>query len=337
MSDAKNLRKWNEFVEIGNNIHKMKGVLRTMRAQEALKYARDLQETEFIIDSEERLALYDILLPKIAEYLDGNAEVIQTAIREYFLIQHGRAHLNSNMFDITFSPKKNGVQSGFTCDVSNGTRAVRYFTKTHQNGPTNDNLRSVLAPDTKELFIYKLLSLIGIGPQVHFIMPYQGTKKTVYIATEECDLVLLSELTIDTANNDALLQLDLISRILCLRDCTTNPTNCGQVGKNAMIVDFRIEKQQNYVDLEILADFHKGNGRFIYGGLMATAVNMPPAAKMDGMKKSLQAWKLLESIELAESEIAKWVESCRGKMRFEDDLQLYVKGIKANVEVLINS
>ena len=99
-------------------------------------------------------------------------------------------------------------------------------------------------------------------------------------------MVVLSNLTKDTANNNALLQLDLISRILCLRDCATNSSNCGQVGEAAMIVDFRIEKQSwGYVKADILDKFYEGNSEFHYSGLMATAVKTPHAVKMDVMKK----------------------------------------------------
>jgi hypothetical protein len=48
------------------------------------------------------------------------------------------------------------------------------------------------------------------------------------------------------------------------------------------------------------------------------------AVKMDIMKKYLQKWKVLESIEWAESDINGLVKRCGGKMRFEDDLQQYV-------------
>jgi hypothetical protein len=64
---------------------------------------------------------------------------------------------------------------------------------------------------------------------------------------------------------------------------------------------------------------------------------MATAVKIDIMKKSLQEWKLFESIEWAESEINALVKRCGGKMRFEDDLQQYVKDLKATVEVLIKS
>jgi hypothetical protein len=86
-----------------------------------------------------------------------------------------------------------------------------------------------------------------------------GAKKTIYIVTHECHLVSLSNLTRDTANNNALAQLDLISHILCLRDCTTNFSPCGQVGEKAMIVDFRIETQSwGYAKADILDKFCEG-------------------------------------------------------------------------------
>jgi hypothetical protein len=105
-----------------------------------------------------------------------------------------------------------------------------------------------------------------------------------------------------------------------------------------MIVDFRIEKQSwGYTKPDLLAKFCEGNGEFHYSGLMEAAVKTPNAVKMDIIKKSLQEWKLLESIERAELEIAGFVKRCDGKIQFEDDLHNYVKDLKAAVEVLMNS
>jgi hypothetical protein len=316
----------------------MRGQVRIGKAKDGLNLAELLRDSGFLYASKERYELYETLLPKIAEYLDGNAEIIQAAVREHFLAQHCKAGLDESLFAISFAPKKSGIQTGFTCDVSNGTQSVRYYIKTHQYGPTEDNIKSIKPPDTKELFVYKLLHHIGIGPQAHFIIPSHGTKKTIYIATMDCHLALLSQLTKDTANNNALLQLDLISRILCLRDCATNSSNCGQVGEKAMIVDFRIEKQSwGYAKADILDKFYEGNSEFHYTGLMEVAVKTPNAVKKDIMKKSLQDWKLLESIERAELEIDGLVQRCGGKMRFENDLQQYVGDLKATVDVLMKS
>ena len=136
MSEEENRWKWNEFVEIGNTIHKMRGQVRIQKAKAALKFSNSLIEKEYITDSKERYELYKTLLPRIAEYLDGNTEVIQAAVKEYFLIQHCMAGIDASLFDIKFSPKRSGIQTGFICDVSNGTRTVRYYIKTHQYGPT---------------------------------------------------------------------------------------------------------------------------------------------------------------------------------------------------------
>ena len=196
MSDEEDLWKWNKFVEIGNNMHnpqKMRGQVRIQKAKYALQLSNQLIDNEFIVNLPIKdQQLFSTLLPKIAEYLDGNTEVIQAVVKEYFLIQHCKAGLDESLFDVSFAPKKSGIQTGFTCDVSNGTHSVRYYIKTHQYGPTEDNVKSIQPPDTKELFVYKLLHHFGIGTQAHFIISSHGTKKTVYIATMDCHLVLLS-------------------------------------------------------------------------------------------------------------------------------------------------
>jgi hypothetical protein len=107
MSDEENRWKWNKFVEIGNNIHKLRGQVRILEAKRALVFAMQLIVNEFIpylpIKDQQ---LYETLLHVIAEYLDGNAEVIQAAVKDHFLFQHGKAGLDESLFDIAFSPKK---------------------------------------------------------------------------------------------------------------------------------------------------------------------------------------------------------------------------------------
>jgi hypothetical protein len=99
------------------------------------------------------------------------------------------------------------------------------------------------------------------------------------------------KLTKDTMNTKALVQLDLISRIHCLRDCATNSSNCDQVDGMPMIVDFRIEKQSGgYFKSDILYKFYEG---FNYVGMMATAVGIPQEQKSLILRESLQEWKLL--------------------------------------------
>ena len=335
MYEDENQWKWNKFVEIGSTMQNMRGVIRAERAQDALVLARVLRRTEFLVGSKERFETYETLLPKIASYLDGNTEVIQNAVEKYFLIRHCYARLDENLFQVSFSPKKSGIQSGFTCVVSNGSQKIRYFIKTHQHGPTEENPKSVQPPDSKELFIYKFLHNIGLGPEVHFIVPSHGSKMTIYIATKDCHLTLLSNLTGDTANTQALVQLDLISRILCLRDCTTNSSNCGQVDGKPMIVDFRIEKQSSgYIKSDILDKFYTGNGEFNYKGIMESAIAIPQEEKLSIIRESLQTWNLFFNIDKTVTEIDQLIRKLVSKIIVDDDLERYVLDVKENIKIL---
>ena len=335
MSDDQDLWKWDKFVEIGDKIHMMKGVNRTEAAQNALLFAKVLRRTEFVFGSKERFERYETLLFKLTEYLDGNAEAIQTAVREYFLVHHVKSGLDQYQFDFSFSPKKSGIQAGFTCKVVNGSLSTRYFIKTHQYGPTEDEIKSSKPPDTKEIFVYTLLHHIGIGPEAHFIIPLHGTKSTVYIATKDCKLVLLSNLTKESANTKALLQVDLISRVLCLEDCTDNYSNFGQVGDKPMIVDFRIKKKSGgYVKSDILEGFCEGTGKRHYSQVMAAATGIPKENKLIIIEESLKEWKLLENIDKTVLEVNELIRKCGDKLTSENDLQRYAQDIKVNAEIL---
>ena len=285
--------------------------------------------------SKERYEIYEILLPKIAAYLDGNAEVIQAAVKEYFLIRHIKAGLDENLFQISFSPKKSGIQTGFTCDINDGCQTTRYFIKTHQHGPTEENPKSLKSADTKELFIYQLLYYLGIGPEVHFIFPTHGSKITIYIVTKDCHLTLLSQLTKETANRKALIQLDLICRILCLCDCTTNSSNCGQVDDKPMIVDFRIEKESSgYFKSGILEKFNEGNGEFNYVGLMASSIKIPKEEKLCILRESLQTWNLLDTIDRTMTDVHPLMQKIATKIKADDDLQRYIQDVKQSIKIL---
>ncbi|EPZ33030.1 Putative 5-3 exonuclease domain-containing protein [Rozella allomycis CSF55] len=146
---------------------------------------------------------------------------------------------------------------------------------------------------------------------------------TLYIASKEVSIQLLSQLTEKTFHSKPLIQLDLISRILCLRDCTTNGSNCGLVNNKPMIIDFSIEKQSNgYFKPDILNGFYEGNGEFNYLGLMKTATSLAPGEKLNILKQSLQEWNLIQKIEETKLEIDRLVRDYQDKMTFQNDLAL---------------
>ncbi len=99
----------------------------------------------------------------------------------------------------------------------------------------------------RELFVYKLLENIGVGPEAHFITPLHGSHRTVYIATKHVDFTHLDKLTADTADYNSLLLIDFLTRALALTDVGSNPTNCGQAPNNSpVVVDFRCDRGNNH-------------------------------------------------------------------------------------------
>ena len=137
-------------------------------------------------------------------------------------------------------------------------------------------------------------------------------------------------------NTKALVQLDLISRILCLRDCATNPSNCGQVNDKPMIVDFRIEKQSGgYFKSDILNTFYEGNGEFNYLGLMAEAVGVPQEQKSLILRDSFQEWNLVEMIDKVALEMHPMIQKIVTKVKVDDDLQRYVQDVKETIKILL--
>jgi hypothetical protein len=336
-----NRSRWNLFVEIGKSIHNVRGVLRIQQAKLALQLSNQLIENHFISQLPfPQIQLHQTLLPKIAEYLDGDAEFIKNAVREYFLLHHSKSGQDESLFDISFSGKGSGIQLGLTCKVQSNAMVSRYFVKTHQFGRTKSNPQNIKAPDVKELLIYIALHRIGLGPEPHFIVPSHGTKRTLYIATKEVPITLLSSLNEENANPRALIELDLISRILCLRDTTTNPSNCGQLSTGPMIIDFRIEKQSyGYEKPNLLKEFLGGNTEFGYesNSLMGKAVfNTPHEEKIRLMRDAIRRWALLQKLEECKIEMEKFLERYSRLIEFENnDMNVYVADVKKSINYLL--
>ena len=262
----------------------------------AIKLGDELRELGYLTNSEEVIDLYREKIKIVSELLDGNISIIQEAVRTYFLLKHVKVGLDERTFSIEFSNKNSGAQVGLVCCVNSNNEKIRYYIKTHQHGPVTNELRSTEPPDGKELFVYKLLEHIGIGPEVHFIVPFHGSKRTVYIATRDAEMSLMSNLQIPPCTGDvsvniqtsvpylnaaklvhsgsfgnvvnvsSLLQIDLLSRILYLTDCSTNSSNCGQVGYTGapMIIDFRINTRLLYFQNDIVTRFLSGNNGYNY-------------------------------------------------------------------------
>ena len=177
------------------------------------------------------------------------------------------------------------------------------------------------------------MELIGIGPSARFISTATGSCRSLYIATEDAQLILLRDITRENMNIEALLEMDLISRILCLSDCTTNETNCGMKGVQPVIIDFRIAMREQYSKDDIWERFVGGNSEYNYLKLMSEAAQADEGIKRQVATKALNKWSLRDKIQIAEN-WARDFESDNPQIVFENDLKTYTKDILATIDCL---
>ena len=141
--------------------------------------------TSFIFQDQSLISEYENLSSRLPQYMNTMVEPIETAARTYF--ENLFSKMNRTIINITFTPKKSGIQLGRTMritytrpsiekgvelgskDVAEETQEcmTTYYIKTHQHGSTSE-CSSVKPVDPKELFVYKVLEYIGYGPKAYF-------------------------------------------------------------------------------------------------------------------------------------------------------------------------
>ena len=233
---------------------------------------------------------YRLEFQNLSQYINEHVETLERCSREYFKDYFQQQ--NINVLDISFSPKIAGAQRGRIAVVkimnnSLEERNITYFIKTHQHGSASG--KEIVHPvDPKEIFVYKVLEYIGLGPIAHFFYD-PLSQGNFYIATQDCgfsndkekqnektflifnkwkELFVSRERSVDDDIIRQITKADIISRILCLRDVTCNPSNFGFVycdgRKKCKIIDFRIETQDVYRYRDIFGGYVEGNGFMNY-------------------------------------------------------------------------
>src|SRR3989338_6149158 len=261
---------------------------------------------EFILGHPVFNAEHFALSAQLFQYMNAITESIKLAARTYFEALLKR--MGKEITDITFTPKRDGIQLGITMMITymvpeaGGAGAaaaaaksqmhrITYYIKTHQNGSTSQ-ASSIKPVDPKELFVYKVLEYTGYGPKAHFFFN-PLSEGGFFIATQDLAFTKIMDkrknftffddvkakynaTPEDPAHDEArqaIICLDILTRILRLRDTTTNPGNFGHVtvaslGKERSkwkLLDFSvIEDAEFYLNPRIFEGFQAGNGVFNY-------------------------------------------------------------------------
>lgn len=88
---------------------------------------------------------------------------------------------------IDFKPKQGGSRAGIVVTVTCNDEETNYYMKTYHRAGSSISLQNSSKrhlPDLREMFVYRLLELIGVGPVVFFPF-YAGSTYIHYIATKE--------------------------------------------------------------------------------------------------------------------------------------------------------
>jgi len=290
---------------------------------------------------------------EVAACADGDLEMIAKAAENHFLLQHGRRGGTSEAgFEFSYEPRSDGMRGsrrGIIVDVKlHGEKeSIKYSIKCHHYGTSSFSKGS--PPSIIELFCYKLLELIKVGPAVQFIFPtvHTGSKTATYIATEWSNkFVRLSDiLNENDFNIEALVQLCLLDVLLFIGDL--HGDNCGQWSdtRKAAVVDL--------MPLPYLT--HPKVKEAMFGLIKLKLDNVPrdlleecPREEFWSIvKKCLDEWNLLSEIERAAELIVKEKDQMKAlkigfigiddksKYTVTNELDYYLETIRSNVNTLL--
>ncbi|CAI5456344.1 unnamed protein product [Caenorhabditis angaria] len=291
---------------------------------------------------------------EVASWTDGDINLIRDAAEQYFHRLHDlKRGSQESDFICNFEDKDLELDGRSTSTLAfvriHGEDLVsKYYIKCHHFGPDKSWGHP---PDINELYCYKLMELIGVGPKCHIVTPIinSGTKTSVYIATNWEDNFELMEQVIreNSLTADMVVQLVLLRLLLFIADLHLQ--NCG-VWKgtiNTAIVDFEPKNEITIHD-DIKAEFFTTFPHPEWKEEFKEVKNqLDDNSWLKIAKQNLDKWDLSRKIELAQEqleEILKGMELGFEKRKLcyspTDQLKEYFDILNKNLEnlqVFLNS
>lgn len=247
---------WNKYKE-SVDIAMKPGRERISNARDAVKLHKRLMENGFFdvyssFDSFRRQYHH-----MIASWTDGSPALMKEAARNHFRAKHFQlgaddekdfvCRLEARSEDLGGSRKNTLV----FVQLHNERKETKYNLKCHHYGSSSGSAKRQ-SPDIKELYGYKLLELIEVGPHVEFVLPNEltGSTTSMYIATKwNGSFTPVSRMGEEDASAEVLVQILLLGTVLQVNDLHAD--NCGMWGdtKEVAIVDFRPRPNVLYPDV----------------------------------------------------------------------------------------
>lgn len=249
--------------------------------------------TDFITNNDVIMSEQFLIANVLKEQNTALLSSIASAAIEYFQILYTTA--GKEIVEITSFDKPQGEHTGIIINIrfrnlsESQTHNIKFFIKTHQHGSCEQS-KEIGSVDAKELFVYKLLEYLGIGPKIHFIINPLATNDLLIASQDIAYTKCVGKTKFfkpykDVANqlnhnnsqeNPAeistiigITHIEILSRILFLKDIILNEMNYGQLSINDnrfkwKILDFIIDKRDIYSNRDIFKRFISGDGMRYY-------------------------------------------------------------------------
>uniref|UniRef100_A0A1I7U2J0 Ubiquitin-like domain-containing protein n=1 Tax=Caenorhabditis tropicalis TaxID=1561998 RepID=A0A1I7U2J0_9PELO len=279
---------------------------------------------------------------QIASYADGSLLLMKEAAKNHFRAKHFKMGAEDDSdFICRFEPRPEdlgGTRNNTLVFVKlhNEKEETKYNLKCHHFESSSDSTVGQ-PPDIKELFGYKLLELIQVGPHAEFVIPNNLYTTSMYIATKwNENFIPLSKIKEEELSAEILVQILLLGTILQISDL--HPQNCGMWGdtKDVAIVDFQPRPRILYPD--IVRAFLNNNSSTLWDVKHVDVLDQcDEETRLEIARKSLAKWDMLPKVELAYQQI-QIVKNSMKKQEISfrtsptEELEQYIRAIKHNLK-----
>ncbi|CAB3402095.1 unnamed protein product [Caenorhabditis bovis] len=277
---------------------------------------------------------FDIAVTKhhkpISKYLDKHTYWIQNAARNFFAL----SMFKGQNPEIEFEETNDGTRSAVICKITVNSITHKYRIKTNHNaGECGQASRWNL--DLIELYCYKLLDSIGVGPNIVFIPNCVASKTILYIGSKwlaDFQSFNSTEEVNTTEISHAVVQIHFLAVFLSLGDMHEENFGINE-SCHPIILDFMMS---NYGDPKHKF-LHEDN---VIRSIRAREIlhNCDSTTRLQIVKDAIRKWNLIDKLGEVLELMCKEKEDFGLKMLDFDkkirDLEEFVEKVRSNIQDL---
>ncbi|KAF1762851.1 hypothetical protein GCK72_011114 [Caenorhabditis remanei] len=297
---------------------------RTMCAQSAIDNSKRLEDSGFFLAYFNFVTVWIDTIGEMMRLVDRTQDAFEQSATRFFTKKFPNSTLK-------FNPKQGGSRAGIVVTVTWNGEETTYYMKTYHRAGSTISRQNEL--DLREMFAYRLLEVIGVGPVVFFPF-YDGPTNIHYIATEEVEeFKELDKIDDVVLQKKLVVEVYLLSLILGIRDL--HEGNIGSTREKALsIIDFYVVDTDNFQRRRILDDLKNKSNVGDLGKVREILTEIEYEERMKIAKDALPNWSRINSItiDIIGVEI-KELQELGTKYRIgTDDVESYLEDIKFNYD-----